>query len=150
VRIVGIGRNEYIATMNKCKGKKLLWRVNKAIVREHLPAEPLPLEKQPWWLAHVVNLGAAIPWDTLAGQAYCQCTLCQLACILGVSHHDYRPQEMLHLLSTSCNTLPLVTPVHATGNDDGSLQACMCLLQHHGEEQPAKLQHNNRRGRVGG
>ena len=58
VRIVGIGRNEYIATMNKCKGKKLLWRVNKAIVREHLPPEPLPLDTQPWWIAHVVNLGA--------------------------------------------------------------------------------------------
>lgn len=58
MRIVGIGRNEYIATMNKCKAKKLLWRVNKAIVREHLPAEPLDIERQPWWLAHVVNLGA--------------------------------------------------------------------------------------------
>ncbi len=57
VRIVGIGRNEYIATMNKCKAKKLLWRMNKAVVKEHLPTEPLELSKQPWWTAHVVNLG---------------------------------------------------------------------------------------------
>jgi hypothetical protein len=57
VRIVGIGRNEYIATMNKCKAKKLLWRMNKAVVKEHLPVEPLELTKQPWWTAHVVNLG---------------------------------------------------------------------------------------------
>jgi hypothetical protein len=58
VRLVGIGRNEYIATMNKCKAKKLLWRMNKSIVREHLPSEQLDTEKQPWWIAHVVNLGA--------------------------------------------------------------------------------------------
>lgn len=57
VRIVGIGRNEYIATMNKCKAKKLLWRMNKAVVKEHLPTEPLEFLKQPWWIAHVVNLG---------------------------------------------------------------------------------------------
>lgn len=57
VRIVGIGRNEYIATMNKCKAKKLLWRMNKAVVKEHLPTEPLEFNKQPWWIAHVVNLG---------------------------------------------------------------------------------------------
>ncbi len=57
VKMVGIGRNEYIATLNKCKAKKLLWRVNRAIAREHLPAEPLRLAKCDWWIAHVVNLG---------------------------------------------------------------------------------------------
>ncbi|KAK9836344.1 hypothetical protein WJX81_007135 [Elliptochloris bilobata] len=57
VKVVGIGRNEYIATLNKCKAKKLLWRVNRAIARELLPAEPLPLAKFDWWIAHVVNLG---------------------------------------------------------------------------------------------
>ena len=41
VRLVGIGRNEYIATMNKCKAKKLLWRVNRAIVKDLLPTEQL-------------------------------------------------------------------------------------------------------------
>lgn len=57
VRVVGIGRNEYISIMNQCKAKKLLWRVNKAIVKEFLPTEPLPPNTmQPWWIARVVNL----------------------------------------------------------------------------------------------
>lgn len=61
VHIVGIGRNEYIATMNKCKAKKLLWRVNKSIAKEFLPVEPLSIELQPWWQVGVVNLGEAQP-----------------------------------------------------------------------------------------
>ena len=60
VRLVGIGRNEYIATMNKCKAKKLLWRVNRAIVKDLLPTEQLETEKQDWWTAHVVNIGTAL------------------------------------------------------------------------------------------
>lgn len=57
VRLVGIGRNEYIATMNKCKAKKLLWRVNRSIVKDLLPTDQLDTEKQDWWIAHVVNIG---------------------------------------------------------------------------------------------
>ena len=58
MRSVGIGRNEYISIMNRCKAKKLLWRVNKAIVKEMLPTEPVDIEMQPWWIVNVVNLGA--------------------------------------------------------------------------------------------
>lgn len=57
MHVVGIGRNEYIAIMNKCKAKKLLWRVNKSIAKEFLPPEPLDIDMQPWWLVGVVNLG---------------------------------------------------------------------------------------------
>ncbi|KAL3158901.1 hypothetical protein ABBQ32_011616 [Trebouxia sp. C0010 RCD-2024] len=56
VQLVGIGRNEYIAIMNKCKAKKLLWRVNKSIAKEYLPVTPLDLNMQPWWTVAVVNL----------------------------------------------------------------------------------------------
>lgn len=56
VQLVGIGRNEYIAIMNKCKAKKLLWRVNKSIAKEFLPTSPLDLNMQPWWKVGVVNL----------------------------------------------------------------------------------------------
>ena len=63
VHIVGIGRNEYIATMNKCKAKKLLWRVNKSIAKEFLPTEPLTIELQPWWQVGVVNLGELQPYS---------------------------------------------------------------------------------------
>lgn len=76
MRLVGIGRNEYIATMNKCKAKKLLWRVNRSIVKEHLPTEQLDSEKQDWWIAHVVNIGArhanmsaSRSFDGLTGQS---------------------------------------------------------------------------------
>lgn len=85
VRIVGIGRNEYIATMNKCKAKKLLWRVNKAIVREHLPTEQLDTEKQPWWIAHVVNLGESLcSWrlGRLAGGRSCAVLFLMLSNLL--------------------------------------------------------------------
>ena len=65
VRVTGIGRNEYIATMNKCKAKKLLWRVNKALAKEFLPTEPLvPAAMQPWWLVATVNLGMLMPGHT--------------------------------------------------------------------------------------
>lgn len=56
VQLVGIGRNEYIAIMNKCKAKKLLWRVNKSIAKEFLPTTPLDVNMQPWWNVGVVNL----------------------------------------------------------------------------------------------
>jgi len=56
VQQVGIGRNEYIAIMNKCKAKKLLWRVNKSIAKEFLPVTPLDINMQPWWAVGVVNL----------------------------------------------------------------------------------------------
>jgi len=56
VQQVGIGRNEYIAIMNKCKAKKLLWRVNKSIAKEFLPVTPLDINMQPWWTVGIVNL----------------------------------------------------------------------------------------------
>ena len=57
LRLVGVGRNEYISIMNKCKAKRLMWRVNKAIAKEMLPDEPVDIEMQPWWTVNVVNLG---------------------------------------------------------------------------------------------
>jgi hypothetical protein len=38
--VLGIGRNEYIAALNACKARRLMWRANlnrDSIVREHLP-----------------------------------------------------------------------------------------------------------------
>lgn len=57
LRLVGVGRNEYISIMNRCKAKRLMWRVNKAIAKEMLPSEPSDIEMQPWWSVNVVNLG---------------------------------------------------------------------------------------------
>ncbi|KAG2497046.1 hypothetical protein HYH03_005046 [Edaphochlamys debaryana] len=61
--VLGIGRNEYIAALNACKARRLLWRVGfnrEAIAREQLPAEPLPQSRlEPWWRVGVVNIGEA-------------------------------------------------------------------------------------------
>ena len=68
VRVLGIGRNEYIAIMNKCKAKRLLWRVNKSLARDYLPEQPLaPAAMQPWWQVSTVNIGEACSW--LSNQA---------------------------------------------------------------------------------
>lgn len=59
VQVVGIGRNEYIATVVQAKSKRSLWRVNKSAVKDLLPQEPRFLNPQPWWRVHVVNVGEA-------------------------------------------------------------------------------------------
>ena len=59
VRLVGVGRNEYISIMNRCKARRVMWRMNKAIAKEMLPSEPKDIEMQPWWNVSVVNIGEA-------------------------------------------------------------------------------------------
>lgn len=57
---VGIGRNQYIAIMQQAKSK-MLWRVNKGIVRDLLPEIPQTTRpRQPWWRVCVVNLGVGV------------------------------------------------------------------------------------------
>lgn len=56
VRIMGIGRNEYIAVMVQAKSKKLMWRMNRGIVKDLLPQSPLNIQIDPWWVVHVANL----------------------------------------------------------------------------------------------
>jgi hypothetical protein len=43
--------------MEKCKSKKLLWRVNKSYARELLPRDPLLVQVLPWHIMSVVNMG---------------------------------------------------------------------------------------------
>lgn len=57
LRVTGIGRNEYIQIMNSCKGKKLLWRVNRAVAKEYLPTAPQEIKMEVWWSVSVVNVG---------------------------------------------------------------------------------------------
>jgi FAM91 N-terminus len=56
LQLLGIGRNEYIANLNACNEKKLLWRVNKGIAKEYLPSEPLPGKLLGWWRLHPVSI----------------------------------------------------------------------------------------------
>lgn len=58
IRLIGIGRNEYIAKLNACNEKKLLWRMNKSIAKEHLPTEPVNIKLTGWWRVQAVSLSA--------------------------------------------------------------------------------------------
>ena len=60
VRVIGVGRNEYIATLHQAKSKKLLWRMNKGIVKDLLPQEAKALDPEPWWTVNLVNLSTLI------------------------------------------------------------------------------------------
>ncbi|MEW5307280.1 MAG: hypothetical protein WDW36_009687 [Sanguina aurantia] len=63
LRVLGIGRNQYISIMNACKGSRnAIWRGvglggKLGVSRELLPAEPLSVRMEGWWHVMVVNLG---------------------------------------------------------------------------------------------
>jgi hypothetical protein len=42
--------------MVQAKSKKLLWRMNKGIVKDFLPSEPKLMEPEGWWTVNLVNL----------------------------------------------------------------------------------------------
>ncbi|CAM6098822.1 unnamed protein product [Calypogeia fissa] len=56
LRLTGIGRNEFIDIMNKCRAKKLMWKLNKSIARDMLPKVPVDFLIEPWWTVSIVNL----------------------------------------------------------------------------------------------
>lgn len=60
LRLTGVGRNEYIALLNTCKSKRLLWRLNKGIARELLPQAPPDIRLEHWWKVAVVNVGECV------------------------------------------------------------------------------------------
>lgn len=55
LRLTGIGRNEFIDIMNKCRSKKIMWKLNKSIAKELLPVEPVEFSIEPWWGVCLVN-----------------------------------------------------------------------------------------------
>ena len=63
LRLTGVGRNEFIATSNAVRAKRLLWRVNKGIARDALPTEPRDVQMDGWWGVQVVNVGARRAWQ---------------------------------------------------------------------------------------
>ncbi|RZF46370.1 hypothetical protein LSTR_LSTR011154 [Laodelphax striatellus] len=51
LRLLGIGRNEYIDLMNQCRsGQKLFRRKN---VKDLLPLQPVNIAMEPWWIVDV-------------------------------------------------------------------------------------------------
>ncbi|PKA55177.1 hypothetical protein AXF42_Ash003814 [Apostasia shenzhenica] len=55
LRLTGIGRNEFIDIMNKCRAKKIMWKLNKSIAKELLPTQPVEFPVEPWWGVCLVN-----------------------------------------------------------------------------------------------
>ncbi|XP_044976075.1 protein FAM91A1-like isoform X2 [Hordeum vulgare subsp. vulgare] len=55
LRLTGIGRNEFIDIMNKCRSKKLMWKLNKSIAKDLLPTQPVNFPIEPWWGVCLVN-----------------------------------------------------------------------------------------------
>ncbi|XP_031491948.1 uncharacterized protein LOC116258737 isoform X1 [Nymphaea colorata] len=55
LRLTGIGRNEFIDLMNKCRSKKIMWKLNKSIAKELLPTQPVDFAIEPWWGVCLVN-----------------------------------------------------------------------------------------------
>ncbi|KAM7294169.1 protein FAM91A1 isoform X1 [Ixodes scapularis] len=54
LRLLGIGRNQYIDLMNKCRSSKKFFTVRRKSVRDLLPSKPVsdvPIE--PWWVISV-------------------------------------------------------------------------------------------------
>ncbi len=49
LRLLGIGRNEYIELMNQCRSGKKLFR-RKSISKNLLPTKPVNIHIEPWWL----------------------------------------------------------------------------------------------------
>ncbi|PIN13071.1 hypothetical protein CDL12_14317 [Handroanthus impetiginosus] len=41
--------------MNKCRSKKIMWKLNKSIAKELLPVEPVDFVIEPWWGVCLVN-----------------------------------------------------------------------------------------------
>lgn len=55
LRLTGIGRNEFIDIMNKCRSKKIMWKLNKSIAKDLLPTQPVDFVIEPWWGVCLVN-----------------------------------------------------------------------------------------------
>lgn len=54
LRLLGIGRNQYIDLMNQCRSSKKFFGVRRKTIRELLPPKPVPtLQIEPWWIVYV-------------------------------------------------------------------------------------------------
>ena len=93
LKVVGVGRNEYIAIMQQAKSKRLMWRVNKGLVRDMLPELPKQQNPAPWWRVCVVNLGE-VEYRTMSPT---ESQVCRLA----ANHADGAPYKMLDPVAVS-------------------------------------------------
>lgn len=56
VRLVGVGRNEFIHALNQCRSKGWLWKRRRGIIAKTLPSAALPsLPVLHWWRVHATK-----------------------------------------------------------------------------------------------
>ncbi|KDD75122.1 hypothetical protein H632_c859p1, partial [Helicosporidium sp. ATCC 50920] len=65
LRLLGVGRNEFIALLVKAKSARQMWRSTRATARAALPRRALPLALQSWWRLHAVNV-SDVEWRALS------------------------------------------------------------------------------------
>ncbi|KAL6051572.1 General transcription factor IIH subunit 4 [Balamuthia mandrillaris] len=53
VRLLGIGRNQFIDIMNSLRSKSWLWKKKRNAIYELLPKHPVNVQLQHWWIVHV-------------------------------------------------------------------------------------------------
>lgn len=78
--VLGIGRNEYIAALNACKARRLMWRVNinrEGIAREQLPQVGRGLRV---WLKGVED---GVTWTACCPGSVAECERVGMACAKG-------------------------------------------------------------------
>ena len=61
VRLIGVGRNEFIHALNQCRSKGWLWKRRRQIIAKQLPAAALPtLPVLHWWHVHATKTAHAL------------------------------------------------------------------------------------------
>ena len=61
MRLLKVGRNEFIHALNACRAKGWMWKRRKAVIVKQLPARPaddLPLHH--WWVVHLTEAAVAL------------------------------------------------------------------------------------------
>ncbi|XP_022648867.1 protein FAM91A1-like [Varroa destructor] len=53
LRLLGIGRNQYIELVNMCKSTKSFFSLKKKNLRSVLPPKPIEISIEPWWIIHL-------------------------------------------------------------------------------------------------
>lgn len=69
VRLIGVGRNEYIDIMNKYRSKSWFFKKKRSSILTLLPTQTVFAEPEHWWLVHIVvtTPGHPLPGLSLGG-----------------------------------------------------------------------------------
>lgn len=74
LRLLGIGRNQYIELVNMCKSTKSFFSLKKKNLRSVLPPKPIEIAIEPWWIIHVGYITEA---DVKVGYRLAQLLYCE-------------------------------------------------------------------------